>query len=801
LSIISPRKRERIKKKVIPHLKKALDHYNGDSLEKSERELIIAITNLRKEKTSPPEMLHDFAALYNNLGARYVLKKDFEKAFRLFSKSLDRKLECEPRNIQSVEGTFKNMFTAGLSCCKFDELLNIIKNLLAKYSSEQNFKSYLEMCLKSTERVQNNEPELFISGMRIGGLSSSRNIDDLMHFPKAFEDIEMDFESQLILSDHATLDCSFAMSPQNPSAKIPVPYEIDSWKKQRPQHLESKIKNGTPNLIIFLFENEHIPSNTIKIKDRLGNMVEFDFKIVSTEFYVPDSYPRFGYCFGDPPEIPTCKSFKYFRGRAGVLEWEMKPGEEYRINLNVKNYEAISSTNSQFRMRVGILIPFKKVRYSRSSLKHASKVTIEVVQQKMIKYFEDRGRPSSFLLVDEPDSLSEKQFADGFTVGPDSEKQLYDIIPESCKVCDGYSIFGVSFNFRVSPENLSITTFEWEQPVPTAISHLLMDERFGFPPLCQYDIINNSKREVVLSLRTEIEGFTNIQEEGKTILPYSRMSVNHTPLFKLTIANLSETCVANLKTCSFVGDELIVQRTTRISLLAFDTMIWEILNPLTRQDFNLHNFAVVWVTPHDKEVEKLISIAKENHPERVLQGYTGTLPVAEIRQSTNLQCKAIFTALKAIGISYVDSSLSFGWLRNHASQRIKTPSTSIRTRAANCIDGTVLFASLLECIGIQSIIILVPGHALIGWRPYPGSTELVLLETTQIANADFETATNIGKESLNKGLEDSRKMANNPELTIEEAVARGYVRFIDVNNMREKNVFPQLTSSSHSETS
>ena len=84
----------------------------------------------------------------------------------------------------------------------------------------------------------------------------------------------------------------------------------------------------------------------------------------------------------------------------------------------------------------------------------------------------------------------------------------------------------------MSPETLSVTTFEWEQPVPTALAHLLLDKKFGFPPLCQYQIINNSDKEMMLTFKTKIGKFTEKLEEAKRILPYSTEKVNHTPLFK-----------------------------------------------------------------------------------------------------------------------------------------------------------------------------------------------------------------------------------------------------------------------------
>ena len=75
MSIIPQRKKERINKKVIPHLRKAIEWYHRDELQRAEQELTIAISNYKKEKTRALDITRDFAALYNNLASKYFFKK------------------------------------------------------------------------------------------------------------------------------------------------------------------------------------------------------------------------------------------------------------------------------------------------------------------------------------------------------------------------------------------------------------------------------------------------------------------------------------------------------------------------------------------------------------------------------------------------------------------------------------------------------------------------------------------------------------------------------------------------------
>jgi hypothetical protein len=454
--------------------------------------------------------------------------------------------------------------------------------------------------------------------------------------------------------------------------------------------------------------------------------------------------------------------------------------------VSIKNYQNINLTDEKFSMRTGILLPFKHVNYRNCYFKHASKLDIQRITQKDIAYFDNKHIGISLGL--EPTSISEKEFS-GDMSSVSTGKQAYDLTAMISKK-DDYSVFGLFIEYAVFPESLSIATFEWEQPIPTALAHLLLDNKLGFPPLCQYDIINNSKDEYTLTLKTEIDGYTDEIEETKIIVAYSTNKINHTPLFNQNKINLRETREASLITSVTSMGNILSKRTSRVVLLAFDTMILEILNPITRTIFSLHDFLAVWVTPHTEEVEKIISLAKEYHPKKCFTGYQG-ISESNIILSTEIQSETIFLALQGMGITYVDSSLSFGGLMPFAFQRIKLPDISVKTKSANCIDGAVLFASLLEAVGIQPFVITVPGHAFVGWKPSPNSQVLKLLETTQIGTADFATAVRSGKKSLEDGLAKAKQILNNPNLTLEAAISGGAIRFIDISLMRKKGILPQ----------
>jgi len=128
-----------------------------------------------------------------------------------------------------------------------------------------------------------------------------------------------------------------------------------------------------------------------------------------------------------------------------------------------------------------------------------------------------------------------------------------------------------------------------------------------------------------------------------------------------------------------------------------------------------------YVDPHDPAVDAVLAAARAIDP-----GFdtAGGGAVADRRRVA-----AIWAALDRHGVRYADAdpALSRGpvvW-----SQRVRTPSMTWRERRASCIDGSVLLASAFERIGLRPLIVLVPGHAFVGFRGSAGG-DAAFLETT-----------------------------------------------------------------------
>jgi hypothetical protein len=95
--------------------------------------------------------------------------------------------------------------------------------------------------------------------------------------------------------------------------------------------------------------------------------------------------------------------------------------------------------------------------------------------------------------------------------------------------------------------------------------------------------------------------------------------------------------------------------------------------------------------------------------------------------------------MRHLGISYVDSMYTFGNFTSEA-ERVRLPRETLLLSSANCIDVSVAFASAMENLGIDPVIVIVPGHALAGVRLAPDSRQTLYLDLAVLPDGSFGQA-------------------------------------------------------------
>jgi hypothetical protein len=274
--------------------------------------------------------------------------------------------------------------------------------------------------------------------------------------------------------------------------------------------------------------------------------------------------------------------------------------------------------------------------------------------------------------------------------------------------------------------------------VPTGIVHLLEAER---TPLVSFDIEYVGRTHVRLRLTSFVEGYTARAVDTVELKTDESVEISQLPTFFIDrLEAIREMTRATLQIRIDDLDGKTEQESTfPIWLLARTSAYNGVEDPSTGEWVDLSPYYGAWVTPNAPEVMKVLRRAAELHPARQIVGYQ--VDASGIEE----QVKAVFDALKVEGIVYINSVLSFGATRGEYMQRVRLPRESLSNRSANCIDGTVLMASVLEAASLNPGIVLVPGHAFLAWETQDGSGDWDFLETTMIGSDDFAAAHNSGK--------------------------------------------------------
>jgi hypothetical protein len=170
---------------------------------------------------------------------------------------------------------------------------------------------------------------------------------------------------------------------------------------------------------------------------------------------------------------------------------------------------------------------------------------------------------------------------------------------------------------------------------------------------------------------------------------------------------------------------------------------------------DLSHYYGAWVTPYDEEVQRVVREAAALRPDGQMWGYQGQ------EDQVRSQVGALYQALQARGITYINSATDYGTAAGMSTQRTRLPRESLDKKAANCMDGTVLFASLLEGASLNAALVLVPGHAFVAWESWYFTDRWSYLETTLLGKQPFDAAC----ASAERQLELARKY-NQPRVRV-----------------------------------
>lgn len=151
-------------------------------------------------------------------------------------------------------------------------------------------------------------------------------------------------------------------------------------------------------------------------------------------------------------------------------------------------------------------------------------------------------------------------------------------------------------------------------------------------------------------------------------------------------------------------------------------------------------------------------LLKEALDRKLVSSFTGYQ--SGQREEYLRQIFAIWRILQARGFRY--SSITKSSVANERvkSQYVRLFEDSIKTAQSNCVDGTVLMASILRKIGFRTYLVLIPGHCFLAIDIGDRKQNIIGLETTMLDSGDttslegsyqaFLAAVKVGTDSFDK---------------------------------------------------
>jgi len=220
-----------------------------------------------------------------------------------------------------------------------------------------------------------------------------------------------------------------------------------------------------------------------------------------------------------------------------------------------------------------------------------------------------------------------------------------------------------------------------------------------------------------------------LDEQGATYLIFPRIKYKYGVL-----ARNKQSVPASVTFEVQIGDEEAETQTETITLRSVNDCPFTI----GRADGGFADVSftfAAYVNEQHPFVDKVLREALNSGIVDSFTGYQSGDPAEVYRQ-----VYAIWNALSDRDVRYSNITTSAAQSKTVYSQHVRLIDESINNSQANCVDGSVLLASLLRKIDIEPTLVFVPGHCYLAFNLDPEGKQVIGLETTLIGSqSDGET--------------------------------------------------------------
>ncbi len=276
---------------------------------------------------------------------------------------------------------------------------------------------------------------------------------------------------------------------------------------------------------------------------------------------------------------------------------------------------------------------------------------------------------------------------------------------------------------------------------------------------------NNAKVTVTIS-----EGPFFKESSITTTLPYRGVTYRVAPTLKYDTEKLlkNKQLQPDLVTIKVKLGSIEEEQSQRYTVRSINECLLGYIEGDEFVDYKL--LFAAYVNENNPKLDNILGQALKKGYVKAFMGYQGT------SQDVADQVAAIYQTLRDLGFHYSSITDTPSDSQTIFSQHVRLVGESLSTSQANCIDGTVIFASLFKKIGLNPVIITVPGHAFVGvYLTSDNRVEgLLPIETTVVGSADVNQSITIAKGNMQKYRAGFYDAANNNCLVIDVRDARRF---------------------------
>lgn len=201
-------------------------------------------------------------------------------------------------------------------------------------------------------------------------------------------------------------------------------------------------------------------------------------------------------------------------------------------------------------------------------------------------------------------------------------------------------------------------------------------------------------------------------------------------------------------------------------------------------------------------------ITKEALEAGIVDSFTGYQ--SEDPDEVFKQVFAIWNIMQRRGMKYSDITTSSAEGGLVLSQHVRLFDEAVSAKQANCVDGTVLFASILRKINITPYLVMVPGHMYLAFDLDEEGETTLALETTMMGATDLKKVggkkmsaelleahkNDASFEAFNAALETgTQNLLENAEKFQSEDPEHAQFQLISVAEARKMGILPLASSS------